>query len=165
MFYKDRSDLEFHIIQKHGEYKNHECEKCGKTFVTAWRLRKHVKIHLNKFTKVCRYFRNGIHCQFEELGCKFLHNSSENFVSDYKDKEATEEVNDSKTSDEDDDDSTVEGTNVDDQKLPFKTSTPKKIKLTCDKCGESSQCDECFVDTFIQNRKLKQTHDEMTMNV
>ena len=97
------SDLEFHIKQKHGEYKKHECEQCGKTFVTTWRLRKHVKIHLYKFTKICRYYRSGEHCSFEELGCKFLHNSSTNVNSDKTDKEVTEEMNDSKISDDNDD--------------------------------------------------------------
>ena len=159
------SDLEFHIKQKHNKYKKEECDQCGKTFVTKWRLRKHVRIHLNKFTKICQYFKTGKYCPFEELGCKFLHNVSEKFDSDYTDKEMNEKTSDSANSDDIDINSSVEETKVDGKKLPFITSTPRKIKLTCEKCADKSQCEECFVDEYIKNRKLIQEHDEMTIDV
>ena len=106
--------------------------------MTKWRLRKHVRIHLNKFTKICHYFKTGKHCPFEELGCKFLHNVTKKVDSDDTDKKITEEINDSDISDDTDVSSIVEETKVDGQKLPFITSTPRKIKLTCEKCADKS---------------------------
>ena len=67
------SDLELHIKDKHENYQGQNCEKCGKTFVTSWRLRKHMQLHVQKITKSCKYFKGDIDCPFEELSCKFLH--------------------------------------------------------------------------------------------
>ena len=72
-------DLEFHIKKKHETYKEQECDHCGKSFVTTWRLRKHMRIH-SQFTKNCRYFQAGMACPFEELGCKFLHSLPEKLI-------------------------------------------------------------------------------------
>ena len=94
-----------------------------------------------------------------------LHNVSEKFDSDYTDKEMNEKTSDSANSDDIDINSSVEETKVDGKKLPFITSTPRKIKLTCEKCADKSQCEECFVDEYIKNRKLIQEHDEMTIDV
>ena len=58
-------------------YKEQECGQCGKMFVTTWRLRKHLRIHTQKFTKVCHFFKTGKPCPFEELGCKFLHSTAQ----------------------------------------------------------------------------------------
>ena len=46
------SDLELHIKDKHANHKGQNCDHCGKTFVTAWRLRKHMRIHVQKFTNL-----------------------------------------------------------------------------------------------------------------
>ena len=50
-----------------------KCGKCAKTFVTNWRLKKHVKMHSNPILKQCYYFKNDINCPFDDLGCKFGH--------------------------------------------------------------------------------------------
>ena len=46
-------------------------------------------MHSSKKVRQCRYYRNGIHCPFDELGCKFGHtgnNESEDTVSKMEDK-------------------------------------------------------------------------------
>ena len=48
------SDIELHIKDKHANHKGQNCDHCGKTFVTAWRLRKDIRIHVQKFTKSCK---------------------------------------------------------------------------------------------------------------
>ena len=75
--FRNFSDLELHIKDKHIHYQGNDCEKCGKTFVTAWRLKKHMRIHAQNFTKSCKYFKGNVVCPFEELGCKFRHDDDE----------------------------------------------------------------------------------------
>ena len=70
------SDLELHIKQEHGNDPKQNCDKCEKSFVTAWRLRKHARIHSEKFTKTCKFFNRKTFCPFEELGCMFRHDIS-----------------------------------------------------------------------------------------
>ena len=52
-------DLEWHLKAKHEECTQFKCDKCKKTFVTTWRLKKHSKIHSKKITKqwnkTCNY--------------------------------------------------------------------------------------------------------------
>ena len=75
--FRNFSDLELHIKDKHIHYQGKDCEKCGKTFVTAWRLKKHMRIHAQNFTKSCKYFKGNVVCPFEKLGCTFLHDDDE----------------------------------------------------------------------------------------
>ena len=70
------SDLEAHMMTQHPETKNHNCDKCGKTFVLKWRLEKHMSIHLSPDVQACHYFNNNKKCPFEDLGCMFAHNVS-----------------------------------------------------------------------------------------
>ena len=42
-----------------------------------WRLRKHMDLHNNPKAKKCHFFNNKKHCPFQEVGCKFLHETSE----------------------------------------------------------------------------------------
>ena len=130
------SDLELHIKEKHGNYEEQECDKCEKKFVTAWRLRKHRRIHFQKFTKMCNYFRMKTNCPFEELGCKFSHDA-------YKKDTVTEKVNKNvdKTGDTDNSSMSLE---TDGETSSFHTSTPKSDKR-CEECENISQCVDCFV--------------------
>ena len=68
------SKLELHIKKKHVNFQGENCDQCGKKFVTAWRLRKHMRIHSQLFMKTCKYFEANTICSFEELGYKFKHN-------------------------------------------------------------------------------------------
>ena len=61
-------DIEYHIKKNHEKHKEFECVHCKKTFVTKWRLTKHIKMH-EKMPKCCHYFNNCDDCPFEELGC------------------------------------------------------------------------------------------------
>ena len=68
--------LENHL-QVHGSQKKHTCKECGKVFHFSWRLKKHIKMHENSSkVRKCHYFNNGMHCPYEELGCKFHHEES-----------------------------------------------------------------------------------------
>ena len=71
--FKTSSELEIHVRDHHEDHPKTVCHICGKTFVSEWRLTKHQRIHEDKFTKTCKYFKNRVHCPFEELGCKFRH--------------------------------------------------------------------------------------------
>ena len=85
------SELELHIKDKHVNFQAKCCDQCGKTFVTAWRLRKHMRIHSQVFTRTCKYFKSNTICPFEELGCKFNH--------DYVHMKGTVDVKDDTTKD------------------------------------------------------------------
>ena len=148
-------DLEFHIKKKHETYKEQECDHCGKSFVTTWRLRKHMRIH-SQFTNNCRYFQAGMVCPFEELGCKFLHSLPEKLTLGSSDS------NNIKNLDSD----SIMPENVFQIKSSFATSMPnkKRFKFACT-CKESFQCEECFVDEYIDNRKNSLMHDKMTLDV
>ena len=131
------SDLELHIKKMHVSYKEHECDQCGKKFVTTWRLRKHIRIHVQKFTKICNYFRRQVKCPFEEFGCKFSH-----------DVPAVDTFNDDKSIDKiGDTDISLESSisfNTDTEPTSFHTSTPKPDNH-CEECQNRSQCVDCFV--------------------
>ena len=70
------SDLELHLKNVHEEKENHECDKCGKTFVLKWRLKKHMGIHDSPELKGCHYFNNNKKCPYESIGCMFSHQFS-----------------------------------------------------------------------------------------
>ena len=48
------------LEENHGNSKQKECYKNTKKFVTSWRMKKHVRIHFQKFTKLCNYFKQRI---------------------------------------------------------------------------------------------------------
>ena len=45
--FKNICELERHIKTKHEDHQSYKCGKCAKTFVTNWRLQKHIKMHPN----------------------------------------------------------------------------------------------------------------------
>jgi hypothetical protein len=71
MKYAKVSDLERHIKSVHKDHEKFECENGKKSFVTKWRLDKHVKMHSKLHLRECHYFKSKSYCSFEELGCKF----------------------------------------------------------------------------------------------
>ena len=71
------SDLEAHMIDNHGQEKTFKCKVCDKTFVLEWRMNKHLHMHGEKVS-MCKFFTNNQHCPYEDIGCKFSHEPSEN---------------------------------------------------------------------------------------
>ena len=69
-------DLENHIKSSHEKRPVYQCDKCEKSFVLRWRLKKHMNLHTKKNISPCHYFSNNKNCPFEEYGCKFLHVAS-----------------------------------------------------------------------------------------
>ena len=137
------SILELHIKQEHGTDQEENCDECGKSFVTAWRLRKHARIHSEKFIKTFKYFIRNTFCPFEELGCKFRH--------DIPRKDTIEQNDDSMKDTIEQNDDSIKDTSSERKSLFF-TSTPKKQE--CENCvDKTSQCDGCFVDNYIRNMK------------
>ena len=66
------SELEEHIVRKHGIGREYDCDKCEKTFALKLRRNKHREGH-DTVTKQCHYFNNKKNCPFENLGCMFAH--------------------------------------------------------------------------------------------
>ena len=66
------SDLEKHIKTSHQDHQSYYCDK---KFVTKWRLQKHERMHSNVKTRRCKYVKTHSKCPFEELGCKFRHDT------------------------------------------------------------------------------------------
>ena len=132
------SELELHIKDKHVNFQAKCCDQCGKTFVTAWRLRKHMRIHSQIFTRTCKYFKSNTICPFEELGCKFNH--------DYVHMKGTVDVKDDTTKDNVSDSSpSLNNSSLEKNgnTTSFHTSTPKSIN--CDECKDWSECVDCIV--------------------
>ena len=67
--------MEKHMLAIHSVNKNFKCNKCENSFVTEWRLKRHMTMH-DKPIKFCHYFNNGKTCKYEELGCKFRHSEA-----------------------------------------------------------------------------------------
>ena len=68
-------ELEIHL-KKH-EVETLKCEKCDKTFYLKWRLEKHKKAHDLVDIRFCHYFNNSKHCPYDEVGCMFRHDKSQ----------------------------------------------------------------------------------------
>ena len=71
--FRNTSELEKHIKWEHAGYESFECESCKKKLLTKFRLKKHMKMHLNVNTKICHYYKGNKSCPYDELGCKFRH--------------------------------------------------------------------------------------------
>ena len=68
-------ELEKHI-EEHQPEKEHRCDICGKLFYLEWRLNKHTDVH-SQNTKVCHFFNNQKPCPYDDIGCKFRHEQTE----------------------------------------------------------------------------------------
>ena len=76
--FQSHNSLEMHLENLHMT-KQFKCNKCEILFHTKWRLIKHNQIHQATTKKRnCHYFNAGQNCPFERLGCKFVHQYSEN---------------------------------------------------------------------------------------
>ena len=74
--------LELHS-KSHEEIVPFKCGICDQEFYVKWRLKKHVLSHEKK-GKFCHFFNNGKICPFQEIGCKFKHEVSNNCRYDEK---------------------------------------------------------------------------------
>ena len=68
--------LEIHL-RTHKDITPLSCEICEKQFYVAWRLKKHLISH-KESSKFCHYFNNAKICPYEEIGCRFKHEVSDN---------------------------------------------------------------------------------------
>ena len=149
--FKDVSNLERHIKRNHKDHETFECHTCRKTFVTKWRLEKHMKMHSKIKLKECKYYRTKRHCPFEDLGCKFGHGTdiqSETIDRQIEDISKMSNYVHSDTFD-------YEGKEDMTKKESFCTSTPlKKQKklLQCEECPDLTQCTDCLIKQYIQER-------------
>ena len=142
MEYENVSDLERHIKSVHEDHEKFECENCNKSFVTKWRLEKHVKMHSKLNLRECHYYKSKSYCPFDDLGCKFGHKKVED--TDEIIDDTNEMVNDSHSD-----------ISKDNPTNPFCTSTPIKkqnILLKCEDCLNISQCTACRIIQQIEER-------------
>ena len=132
------SDLETHIKTSHEDYQSYKCHQGKKDFVTEWRLKKHARIHSNIKTRQCKYFISQTKCPFDELGCKFRHDTKIDSSSPTQNTSIDlSEISFNM-------DSTIEklsGSVKSDDIPSFFTSTPRK----CEECEDMSQCIDCIV--------------------
>ena len=80
MKYEKVCDLERHIKSVHKEHDKFECGKCEKSFVTKWRLKKHVKMHFKLHLRECHYYKSKTYCPFDKLGCKLVHGTNKQVI-------------------------------------------------------------------------------------
>ena len=136
------SDLEKHIKTRHENYQSYNCRQCKKNFVTKWRLQKHERIHSNIKTRQCKYFKTQTKCPFDELGCKFRHETKIEDTNPTQ-KGSTElseySINMETTIDK------VSGSVTSDDSMSFYTSTPRK----CEECLDKSKCVDCIVKHML----------------
>ena len=64
-------------LETHQKKKEFKCNICGKEFYIKWRLQKHISGHDVENTRKCHFYNNGKECPFALIGCKFLHEVSE----------------------------------------------------------------------------------------
>ena len=69
-------ELEMHMSEHH-KVKGFSCDKCDSKFLMKWRLNKHKMIHEKVKIRNCHYFNSDKFCPFSKIGCKFLHQYSE----------------------------------------------------------------------------------------
>ena len=70
--FEKNAELEQHIRENHEENVKYKCDKCEKSFVLRWRLKKHREGH-DMISKTCHYYNNKHICPFEIIGCMFDH--------------------------------------------------------------------------------------------
>ena len=149
--FKKFCDLEWHLKAKHEECQQFKCDKCKKSFVTEWRLKKHSKIHSNKITKQCHFFKNKVTCPFDELGCKFLHTSS-----DSENEKFCDTIENGLENDIDVEVIVQTDINETSKDTTFTTSTPKKHIRRCENCLDEWECIACLVfNTLTKQEDIK----------
>ena len=136
------SDLETHIKMSHEDYESYNCHHCKKEFVTKWRLQKHARIQSSIKTRQCKYFKSQTKCPYDELGCKFRHETTIEDTSSTQ----TNSIDLSELSINME--STIEKLSESvksDDTMSFYTSTPRK----CEECLDKSQCVDCITKHIL----------------
>jgi hypothetical protein len=162
--------LEVHM-KDHEARKEFKCEICNKEFFLKWRLNQHKRGHDENERRFCHYFNNNKTCPYEEIGCKFRHEISENcyfgkscknYLCQFK-HESVQEVLDNSHLIEgigDKGDKTEEVLDKSEKHLhtsSFLTSTPKKTINQCEECMDTSECTECIVKHMLGQHGAKTT--------
>ena len=146
MLFKNISDLEGHLKVHHGAKHTFACEICDNKFETKWRLRKHRLIHKDKGRKQCLYFKHKVTCPFENLGCKFLHESFD--ISKIEHVNHVENQEDTKNT-------TLANPNDEREEITesgsFFISTPKKFDQKCTNCFQKSKY--CMVCEILEKEE------------
>ena len=149
------SDLEYHIKICHEINPEFKCDQCEKSFFLEWRLKKHINLHMDTNVKYCHYFNNSKKCPFEEMGCMFLHSTSDicTFGQTCRRKlcprRHSKEKSDTEINDttEDTIDRIAEES---EESSNFITSTPKKNPYKCEECLNKTQCIDCYVREYTK---------------
>ena len=140
------SDLESHIKATHKAYEEFKCDKCSKTFVTTWRLRKHERIHTDKSIRPCRFFTNKEECPFDDLGCKFLH------LLPYPQQSSGTSGNGMHG----DIDDAIEETELEENNaISFVSSTPKSKNEKCENCLDEWECVKCLIKSTLGTKSRR----------
>ena len=114
-------------------------------------------MHSRQKSQTCHYFRNNIFCPFEELGCKFLHpnriiDNTEDKLSERKMILTIQDIL-----------KAILKSSNSVLLLLKKTGSYRfdekkdKKNFNCENCPKKSQCDECYVDEYIQKKKYNKT--------
>ena len=98
-----------------------------------------MRIHLQLFTKACKYFEANTICPFEELGCKFKHDVHIKDTYDEKDDMTMDNIDDTNDEESLSNASTSEKVG---KTISFQTSTPKSV--SCKECVNKTECTYCF---------------------
>ena len=126
--FEKHSDIEVHLDIAHSKQKDIQCDTCGKRIFLHWRLEKHKTMHTSSSTiKHCRYYLAKKTCPFNELGCKFLHETSQE-TEIRGESERILNANNSK------------------QKNGEKITEAEEKQIYCDNCDKNLQCDSCIVN-------------------
>ena len=137
-------ELEIHL-KKH-EVETFKCDKCEKTFYLKWRLQKHEKAHDLVDLKFCHYFNNNKPCPFEEVGCMFRHDESQEcqFKQECRFKlcQNKHSFNENNTVEERQTDDANENVHSESE------SETEEEDLECDECGKVSD----DFDAYIEHR-------------
>ena len=62
-------------LEHHGMERPFKCSICEKGFYMKWRMEKHTRDHRVDI-KFCHYFNNDKPCPYDEVGCKFKHETA-----------------------------------------------------------------------------------------
>ena len=62
-------------LEHHGNERPFKCSICEKGFYMKWRMEKHTRDHRVDI-KFCHYFNNDKPCPYEDVGCKFKHETA-----------------------------------------------------------------------------------------
>ena len=102
----------------------------------------------NEMVEISKYYEKRIKCPFEDLGCKFSHETFEKSV--FKSKDDIEDTSKCVEDDRNDsgNDISLDSAESDKSDSSFLTSTTKFTK-SCKECVNRTQCVDCIVNNFL----------------